>query len=110
MSVNEIDLNPVTHITVDAIGKPGQRVFYIQGIKDEEVITLILEKMQVQSMALGVEEFLSEIATRFPNLTEAHADYDEDDPFQYLRPESKQDKNYKMHRYLKHEFLHSLEK
>ena len=79
MSNHEIDLNPVTHITVDAIGKPGQRVFYIQGIKDREVITLILEKMQVQSMALGIEEFLSEIATRFPNLTEANTDYDEDD-------------------------------
>ena len=24
------DLNPVTHITLGAIGEPGQRVFYLQ--------------------------------------------------------------------------------
>jgi hypothetical protein len=26
----EIDVDPCDHITADAIGKPGQRVFYIQ--------------------------------------------------------------------------------
>ena len=30
----EIELNPVSHITADAIGPPGKRVFYLQGIKD----------------------------------------------------------------------------
>ena len=31
MPRSELDLNPVQHITSDAIGQPGQRVFYIQG-------------------------------------------------------------------------------
>ena len=52
----EIDLNPVTHITADAIGQPGKRVFYIQGRKLEQTITLIVEKVQIQTLALGVEE------------------------------------------------------
>ncbi len=26
-----LDLNPISHITVDAIGEPGERVFYLQG-------------------------------------------------------------------------------
>jgi uncharacterized repeat protein (TIGR03847 family) len=77
MSRVEIDLNPVTHITTDAIGQPGKRVFYIQGRKAEQTITLIIEKVQIQTLALGVEEFLREIAARYPGLQDADADYDE---------------------------------
>jgi len=80
----EIDLNPVTHITVDAIGKPGSRIFYLQGKDSEKVVSLLIEKTQVQSMALGVEEFLSEIADRYPDLSEASGDYDE--AFMHIEP------------------------
>lgn len=73
-----IDLNPVTHITTDAIGEPGKRVFYLQGWKDETVVSLIIEKFQLQHLAVGVEQFLSEINQRVPMLTPASADYDED--------------------------------
>jgi uncharacterized repeat protein (TIGR03847 family) len=78
MSDNEIDIHPVTHITVDAIGHPGKRVFYILGWQNERTITLIIEKLQVQSLAVGFEEFLGEIKKNFPNLSEASSDYDED--------------------------------
>lgn len=73
----DIELNPVSHITTDAIGQPGKRVFYIQGRKGEQVITLIVEKVQIQTLALGVEEFLSEINKRFPDSLEASGEYDE---------------------------------
>jgi uncharacterized repeat protein (TIGR03847 family) len=73
----EIDLNPVTHITADAVGQPGQRVFYIQGQMAERTVTLIVEKLQIQTLALGAEEFLREIASRYPGLAEASSDYDE---------------------------------
>jgi uncharacterized repeat protein (TIGR03847 family) len=72
----EIDLNPVNHITTDAIGQPGQRVFYIQGQGSEQVVTLIVEKVQVQTLALGLEDFLAELAQRFPELPEASAEFD----------------------------------
>lgn len=75
----EIDLNPVNTITTDAIGQPGQRVFYIQGRNDEQVITLVVEKVQIQTLALGVEDFITELAQKFPDLTEATADFDERD-------------------------------
>ncbi|HEY9075830.1 MAG TPA: DUF3090 domain-containing protein [Anaerolineaceae bacterium] len=74
----EIDLNPTDRITVDAIGQPGQRVFYIQGRKDEEVITLVAEKIQIQTLASGIEDFLGEISRRFPDLPEATGEYDEE--------------------------------
>src|SRR5574338_392985 len=73
----EIDLNPVTHITTDAIGQPGQRVFYIQGRNEEREITVIVEKVQIQTLALGVEDFLSEILQRYPELAPVEPDYDE---------------------------------
>jgi uncharacterized repeat protein (TIGR03847 family) len=74
----EIDLKPVDHITTDALGSPGKRVFYIQGWKGERCITLVVEKIQVQSLAIGVEEFLEEIAKQFPDLPSHTADYDEE--------------------------------
>lgn len=78
MSEKEIDLQPVTHLTTDAIGPAGKRVFYIQGRQGEKTITLIVEKVQIQTLALGVEQFLAEIIQKFPNLSEAQADYIED--------------------------------
>jgi uncharacterized repeat protein (TIGR03847 family) len=78
MADNEIDIHPVTHITTDAIGPPGKRVFYLQGWQNERTITLIIEKVQVQSLAVGVEQFLSEIREKFPDLEEASAEYSED--------------------------------
>jgi uncharacterized repeat protein (TIGR03847 family) len=78
MAHDEIDLRPVTHITTDAIGQPGQRVFYLQGWQDQRTITLIVEKIQVQSLAVGIEQFLAEIHEKFPQLPEASGDYAEE--------------------------------
>lgn len=78
MPRQEIDLRPVTHILADAIGPPGQRVFYIQAWEGTRNITLIVEKFQIQTLAIGVEQFLAEIAKRYPGLSEASADYVEE--------------------------------
>lgn len=77
MAQNEMDVYPITHITTDAIGKPGQRVFYIQARQDDRVITLLAEKIQIQTLAIGVEQFLAEIASRYPDLPPASSEYDE---------------------------------
>ncbi len=74
----EIEVRPVTHITADAIGPPGQRVFYIQGQQDARTITLVAEKFQVQSLSVGVEQFLAEIQEKYPELEEASPEYVED--------------------------------
>ena len=78
MASFEIDLKPVKHITADAIGKPGQRVFYLQAWSDDRTVTLIVEKMQIQSLSIGLEQFLGEIYQKFPDLPDVAADYDED--------------------------------
>jgi uncharacterized repeat protein (TIGR03847 family) len=74
----EKELNPVIRITTDALGPPGKRVFYLLGETREEVITVIAEKFQVQSLSVGIEQFLAEIAERFPDLPDASANFDPD--------------------------------
>jgi uncharacterized repeat protein (TIGR03847 family) len=75
----EIDLNPVSHITTDAIGPPGKRVFYIQGRSDDQDVCLIIEKFQLQTLTIGVEQFLAEIRQQNPDLEEAPTDFLEDE-------------------------------
>jgi uncharacterized repeat protein (TIGR03847 family) len=72
-----LSLDPVDLITVDAIGKPGNRVFYIQGRQASKVVSLIIEKIQLQSLIAGVSEFLSEIKDRFPDRLPADVDIKE---------------------------------
>ena len=64
MAHTEIDVDPCDHITGDCIGQPGQRVFYIQAFQAEKTFTVIVEKTQLQSLAVGIEQFLAEVARR----------------------------------------------
>ena len=75
---NVTELRPVSHITTDAIGPPGKRVFYLQAWKDERSVSLVIEKFQLQTLAVGVEQFLAEVNEKFSNLAAATADYEED--------------------------------
>jgi uncharacterized repeat protein (TIGR03847 family) len=77
MPGQELDLNPVSRITTGAIGPPGQRVFYLQGRDESTLITLVVEKMQIQSLAVGLEQFLLEVAQQYPDLPEAVTEYRE---------------------------------
>ncbi len=79
MSHINIDINPVRYITVDAIGQPGERVFYLQGRGADQVITLLIEKFQIQTLALAVENLLSELRETTPDLPEASPNYKEED-------------------------------
>ncbi len=75
---NMIEMRPVQHLTTDAIGPAGQRVFYVHAWNEQRTITIIVEKFQLQTLAVGVEQFLAEVNTKFPDLPAASADYDED--------------------------------
>jgi uncharacterized repeat protein (TIGR03847 family) len=56
-----IELDPVDRITADAVGEPGSRAFYLQGRKDDHIVTLLLEKQQVQLLAASVVEILARV-------------------------------------------------
>jgi uncharacterized repeat protein (TIGR03847 family) len=74
----EIDVDPCDHITADAIGSPGQRVFYLQAYQEQRTITILIEKAQLQSLAIGVEQFLSQINQQNPDLEEAVGEFSEE--------------------------------
>lgn len=75
MKQNEMDFDPVIHITVDAIGKPGERVFFLQASSAADTITLLLEKIQLQSLVLGIQQFFIELEEDYPGLSPASAEY-----------------------------------
>ena len=76
-----IELKPVSHITTDALGPPGERTFYIQAYTVDVSVTLVVEKFQIQSLAIGIEQFLAEIRQRLPRLVESSPAYDESKMF-----------------------------
>ncbi len=56
-----IELDPVDRITADAVGEAGSRTFYLQARKDAQLVTLVVEKQQVQLLAASVVEILSRV-------------------------------------------------
>lgn len=74
MPAARYELNPITRITAGAVGPAGRRVFYIQARQADLLVTLLVEKEQVQALAIGVEQFLQDLQQRLPNLLEASAD------------------------------------
>jgi len=71
----EIDVDPCDHITADALGAPGQRVFYLQAYQAARTVTVIIEKIQLQSLSVGIEQFLAQLSQQNPDLLEASADF-----------------------------------
>jgi uncharacterized repeat protein (TIGR03847 family) len=60
------DLNPVSRITIGAIGEPGQRVFLLQASQGSSIITLKIEKEQARVLASSTIELLEELDQKYP--------------------------------------------
>ncbi|HZD10946.1 MAG TPA: DUF3090 domain-containing protein [Candidatus Binatia bacterium] len=61
-----IELNPASHITVNTVGPPGQRTFYLQGSKGVDTVSVTIEKQQAAVLANSFETLLAELARRNP--------------------------------------------
>ena len=61
MSPEQYELNPVSAITLGAIGRPGRRTFFLQAIGEEQTISLKMEKEQVAALAQGIDRILEEL-------------------------------------------------
>lgn len=66
MSRNIADYNPVSRITIDAVGPPGQRVFLLQASQGSSMITLKLEKEQARALAASITELLEDLDEKYP--------------------------------------------
>ena len=65
-----MELGPVDRITADAVGEPGDRTFYIQARAGSELVTVIVEKQQVQLLAASVLELLEDAPETEPTAAE----------------------------------------
>jgi uncharacterized repeat protein (TIGR03847 family) len=54
-----IELDPVDRITAGAVGDPGERAFYLQGRQSDRVVTISVEKQQVELLAASLVEILA---------------------------------------------------
>lgn len=57
----DIELDPVDRITADAVGPIGDRTFFIQARQADRLVSVLVEKQQVQLLAASVVEILSRI-------------------------------------------------
>ena len=60
------ELDPVTRLTADAVGVPGERTFFIQAASGPDQVTLLVEKEQVRVLAERVTAWLPELAAERP--------------------------------------------
>jgi uncharacterized repeat protein (TIGR03847 family) len=54
-----IELDPVDRLTAGAVGEPGQRTFYLQARQDDRVVTVLVEKQQVELLSASLVEILA---------------------------------------------------
>lgn len=58
------DLNPVSRVTVGALGEPGQRTFYLQGRQGMTLVSLVTEKEQMNSLSQGIVDLLTRLGDK----------------------------------------------
>lgn len=56
-----MDLGPVDRITAGTIGEPGSRTFFLQARAAGEIVTVVVEKQQVQLLAASILELLADL-------------------------------------------------
>ena len=75
------DLNPVASIIADAVGEPGNRTFFLQARSGADLISVVMEKQEVGSLAISVLQLLEELENSYPDLPQTsshqHALYPE---------------------------------
>ncbi len=78
MSDKNVPFHQVNFITVDAIGEPGERIFFLQAKTEDQTISLLLEKAQVETLAVALAKLLTELASKKPNVKEVSFDFEEE--------------------------------
>jgi uncharacterized repeat protein (TIGR03847 family) len=56
-----VELDPVDRITAGAVGEPGQRTFFLQARTGDRVITIGVEKEQVELLSSSILDILASV-------------------------------------------------
>jgi uncharacterized repeat protein (TIGR03847 family) len=54
-----VDLDRVDRITAGAVGDPGRRTFCLQARREHELVTVVVEKQQVELLSTSILEILA---------------------------------------------------
>ncbi len=68
------DFNPVSHITVETIGPPGQRTFFLQASQGLTLLTMIMEKEQAAALASAIDQLLEQLGEKEADEPEEQVD------------------------------------
>ncbi len=68
---------PATILRVNAIGAPGERTFFLQGGDANELVTLLIEKVQVQMIAVGAIRIINQVEAEQFDFEKSLARYNE---------------------------------
>jgi len=64
------NLDPVSFITVGAVGPAGQRTFYLQAAQRRRVVSLVIEKEHAIALAVSLSRLLKELESHDPEHAE----------------------------------------
>ncbi len=56
-----IELGPVDRITAGAVGRPGERTFYLQARAGGRLVSVLVEKQQVELLSASILDILSRV-------------------------------------------------
>jgi uncharacterized repeat protein (TIGR03847 family) len=59
--MTRMDLGAVDRITTGTIGEPGARTFYLQARSGDRLVSIVVEKQQVQLLAASILELLADL-------------------------------------------------
>ena len=77
MSDHQHIFQPATILRVNAIGAPGERTFFLQGGDTGKLVSLLIEKVQVQVLAAGAIRLINQIEAELFDFEKSLAKYDE---------------------------------
>jgi uncharacterized repeat protein (TIGR03847 family) len=66
MSRNSFIFDPVERFISGTVGQPGERTFFVQARTGTRLISVALEKTQLEALALRIQEILREVRTSYP--------------------------------------------
>jgi uncharacterized repeat protein (TIGR03847 family) len=61
-----MEFDPAERVAAGALGRPGQRTFLIQAERGGAMLSVLVEKQQVDALARQVLAFLTQLDARFP--------------------------------------------
>ena len=56
-----IELSRADFVTIDTIGPPGQRTFYLQAAQEDTLVTLIIEKEHAAALSIAISGVLEKL-------------------------------------------------